>query len=324
MTSKQRELYELLKQEVTLLDLASYLNVTPKQAYNRVQTLKNQGYNIYRKDFSTGDIQFSIINHLVDDYSKNILYTLPDTNVLRVIVLSDTHIGNSLQRLDVLDETYNYCIKHDIHTIFNCGDLLNGLLPSKTGSIIRKDYEKQINLFLKNYPFDPNIINFTLLGNHDKDFLNGGLDLRQILTKKRYDIKTLNYEDSLIKIKNDKIRLIHPMNNTFKSFANNSKIIFRGHSHESKVKTIVGQNVFCAYVPTSCDMFYQEGYGYPGIYDVLISFNNKGVINELTIIFLIYIDKFVKVGEFSHKFLTNEQYDLIKYEETPKKLILSK
>ena len=323
MNSKQRELYELLKQEVTLLDLANHLNVSPKQAYNRVQTLKNQGYNIYRKDFSTGDIQFSIINHLVDDDSKNILYTLPDTNILRVIVLSDTHIGNSLQRLDVLDETYNYCIKHNIHTIFNCGDLLNGLLPSKTGSIIIKDYEKQIDLFLKSYPFDPNIINFTLLGNHDKDFFNGGLDLRQILNIGRYDIKILNYEDALIKVKNDKIRLIHPTDNTFSTFANNSKIIFRGHSHESKVKTVGGPNVFCVYVPTCCDMLYQEGYGYPGIYDVLISFNNKGVIDELTLISLIYIDKFVKVGEFSHKFLTPEQYNSFKYEETPKKLTLS-
>lgn len=128
MTSKQKELYELLKNEITLLDLANYLNLTPKQAYNRVQTLKNQGYNIYRKDFSTGDIQFSIINPLVEDTSENILYTLPNTNVLRAVVLSDAHIGNSLQRLDVLDAIYNYCIKNNIHTIFNCGDLLNGLL----------------------------------------------------------------------------------------------------------------------------------------------------------------------------------------------------
>ena len=298
--------------------------MTQKQAYNRVQTLKNQGYNIYRKDFSTGDIQFSIINHLVNDDSKNILYTLPKTNILRVVVLSDIHIGNSLQRLDVLDETYNYCINHDIHIIFNCGDLLNGLIPSMKGSIIQKDYEKQINLFLKNYPLDPSIINFTLLGNHDKDFFNGGLNIKQILNKKRYDIKILNYENSLIKIKNDKIRLIHPIDNKFSPFVNNSKIIFRGHSHESKIKTIGCNNVFCAYVPASCDMFYQEEYGYPGIYDVLISFDNKGVINEVILNSLIYIDKFVKVEEFSHRFITPEQYDSIKYEETPKKLTLNK
>ena len=322
MTSKQRELYELLKQEITLLDLASYLSVSPKQAYNRVQTLKNLGYNVYRKDFSTGDIQFSIANYLVCNDNNNILYTLPNTNILRVIVSSDTHVGNSFQRFDLLKETYDYCVKHDIHIIFNCGDILNGLLPSKVGSVIIKDYEEQIDFFLKNYPFDSNIINFMLLGNHDKDFFNGGLNLKQILTKNRYDIKILNYEDSLIRVKNDKIRLIHPIDNTFKVFANNSKIIFRGHSHESKIKTITGQNVFCAYVPASCDMFYQEGCSYPGIYYVLLSFNDKGVINELTINYLIYIHRFIKVGEFSHKFFTNEQYDLIKYEETPKRLIL--
>lgn len=218
MTSKQNELYELLKQEVTLLDLANHFNLTPKQAYNRVQTLKNQGYNIYRKDFSTGDIQFSIINPLKNDPNESILYTLPNTNSLRVIVLSDAHIGNSLQRLDVLDETYNYCVKNNIHTILNCGDLLHGLKGWKE-QILKKDYEKQIigdyekqiNKFLKSYPFDPSIINFSILGNHDKDFFNGGVDLKQLLRKKRFDIKTLDYENAFIKLKNDEIRLIHPI-----------------------------------------------------------------------------------------------------------------
>ncbi|MBQ8193048.1 MAG: metallophosphoesterase [Bacilli bacterium] len=320
MTTKQKELYELLKQEITLLDLAKYLNLSPKLAYNRVQTLKNQGYNVYRKDFSTGDIQFSIKNYLDDDSDENILYTLPNDNFLRVVVLSDAHIGNSLQRLDFLEKTYNYCINNNIHTIFNCGDLLNGLLSSSRGSIIKKDYEKQINFFLKNYPFDSRIINFTILGNHDRDFYNGGFDLKQLLNMKRFDIKVLGYEDSSIKIKNDKIRLIHPIDKNFGTFANNSKIIFRGHSHESKIKTVGGDNMICSYVPSSCDMFYRDGYAYPGMFDVIILFNTKGIINEITINSLIYIDKFVKVGEFCRGLLAPEQYNSVKYEETPKKL----
>ena len=324
MTSKQKELFELLKQEVTLLDLANHFNLTPKQAYNRVQTLKNQGYNIYRKDFSTGDIQFSIINPLVGDTNENILYTLPNTNFLRVIVLSDAHIGNSLQRLDVLDEVYNYCIKNNIHTIFNCGDLLNGLLGKSWGIVIKKDYEKQINMFLKSYPFDPSIINFSILGNHDRDFFNGGLDLRQLLNKKRFDIKTLDYENAFIKVKNDEIRLIHPIENKFNFFANNSKIIFRGHSHASDIKTNENPGGFCAFVPTCSDILLKDGYSFPGIYDVKFIFNKNGLITEIHIGLFIYVDKFVKVGEVSHIFNDPNQFKKIKYEETPKKLILTK
>lgn len=324
MTSKQKELFELLKKEITLLDLANYLKLSPKQTYNRVLTLINQGYNIYRKNFATGDIQFSVLNQSLDNMNNNILYTIPKDDTLRVVIFSDAHIGNSLQRLDVLDEMYNYCIKNNIHITFNCGDLLNGVLSSGCGKPLKKDYEKQINILLEKYPFDPSIINFTLLGNHDKDFFNGGMDLKQLLNKKRFDINTLDYQDSSVKVKNDEIRLIHPIDSKFKTFADNSKIIFRGHSHASGAKTVSGLNVFCAYVPTSSDMFYHKEYEYPGIYDVYFVFDNNGLIKKIVINSLIYIDKFVKVGEVSHGFSTSEKYDKIKYEEKPKKLILTK
>lgn len=323
MTSKQKEMYELLKQEITLLDLANYYNLTPKQIYNRVQAIKNQGYNVYRKDFSTGDIQFSIINSLKDDISENILYTLPNERNLKAIVLSDTHIGNSLQRLDVLNEVYNYCIINNIHTIFNCGDLLNGLLGNHE-QILKNNYEKQINMFLKKYPFDSSIINFTILGNHDKDFYNGGIDLKQVITKKRFDIKALAYENSQIKIKNDEIRLIHPIDNKFNTFTNNSKIIFRGHSHVSKVKTNANPGGFCAFVPSCSNLSLTEEHNLPSIYDIEFVFNKNGLIKQINVSLYIYIDKFIKVNELSHTFNDSNEHKNIKYEETPKKLILTK
>lgn len=324
MTNKQKEIYELLKQEVTLLDLAGYLNLTPKQAYNRVQTIKNQGYNIHRKDFSTGDIQFSIINPLEDNTDENILYTLPNNQNLRTVILSDLHIGNALQRLDVLDEVYNYCIKNNIHTIFNCGDLLQGLL-GLPNLILQKDYEKQINMFLKFYPFDSSIINLAILGNHDIDFFNSGVDLKQIINNKRFDIKVLNYGDSLIKVKNDKIRLIHPLDNRLKmNFMNDSKIIFRGHSHISKIKTHAHPGTFCAFVPTCSDLLMKDGCSYPMIYDVDFIFNKNGLITQINILLYIYVDKFIKVSEFSHTFHDCKSFKNIKYEETPKKLTLTK
>ena len=50
-------------------------------------------------------------------------------------------------------------------------------------------------------------------------------------------------------------------------------------------------------------------------------FNKNGLIMRIHINSLIYIDKFVKVGLHSHVFEYGHEYDCIKYEEKPKKLI---
>ena len=178
-------------------------------------------------------------------------------------------------------------------------------------------------MFLKSYPFDPGIINFSILGNHDRDFFNGGLDLKQLLNKKRFDIKTLGYESAFIKVKNDEISLIHPLNGERGKKLRNGKIIFRGHSHVPRFRTSDKTENLIFYVPTCSNMFYYE-YEYPGIYDVIFKFGKIGIITEIHINSYIYIDRLVKVGCHSHDFLTPEQYDTIKYEEKPKKLLLTK
>ena len=71
-------------------------------------------------------------------------------------------------------------------------------------------------------------------------------------------------------------------------------------------------------------MFYKKEYEYPGIYDVNFNFNNNGLISGIHINSYIYVDKFVKVGLVSHTFDDAKQFNSIKYEETPKKLILTK
>ena len=134
----------------------------------------------------------------------------------------------------------------------------------------------------------------------------------------------MDYENAFIKVKNDEIRLIHPIDKKIGTFSNGSKVIFRGHSHVSGVKSNENPGGFSAYVPTCSNMFYNKEYEYPGIYDVNFNFNNNGLISDVHINSYIYVDKFVKVGVISHTFDDAKKFNSIKYEETPKKLILTK
>lgn len=317
MTEKQKELLSLLKYQETLATLNYKLNISPKQIYRKIISLENYGYNIFRKDYSTGDVQFGLASSEFENLNSKVIFTPPNTFDFRTIILSDLHLGNKLQNLKALDFVYEYAKKNNIHTIINCGDLYNGLMTSKVGTPIDTDCNTQLINGIKNHPFDPNIINFIVLGNHDYSFMNDErLNLIKYLKHYRYDLFPISYNNAEIKIKNDIINLVHP--NEWKNSCLSNKITFRGHSH--KIKHITSNNNMYIYVPSCSNMFYDEELKFPSILDVTFSFSKGGFIREVYITTLIFINEFIKVDEIVHNFNETRQSNEIKFEETPKVL----
>ena len=118
-----------------------------------------------------------------------------------MVLISDLHLGSLYDCIDLLKEIYDFCLKNNIHIIINAGDLIDGFmgLPEK-----RVYGEEQIEYLLKNYPFDPSILNFITLGNHDEDyFLKTHQDISKILKSKRHDLVCLGYGLGKLKIKRD-------------------------------------------------------------------------------------------------------------------------
>ncbi len=64
-------------------------------------------------------------------------------------------------------------------------------------------------------------------------------------------------------------------------------------------------------------MFYDQDYEFPEVLDVIFSFNGNGIIESLNISTLAYVSKYVKVGEYSHRFRTFLGHGEIKDEEEP-------
>lgn len=323
LTKIQSQLLELLKKESTLDALQSKLKLSRKQTYNRIQTIENKGFNVERKDFANGITQFGVSQNLTKDLNTKVLYTLPDTNNLRVMVISDTHLGNSLQRLDVLDALYDYCAKEDIHIILNCGDFLEGINKTSIGKTIDHNLEDQLASALKDFPYDKQIINFLVLGNHDNSYLEKlGIDLRKVIANERHDILPIAYQKANIKIKNDNVVLIHPNNNE-RCFLD--KITFRGHSHQSKQINISNEDSLYVYVPTCSDIFHNGNFEIPSVLDVTFDFAKSGLIKDVSINTLVYTNKFIKVNEtirvFSSNKVFNNNINKINYEEEPKILI---
>ena len=320
MSNVQEELLELLKKQATIDDLSNWFSLSQKQIYQRILKLKNKGYNILRKDFASGKVQFELTNKIIDDTNEKILYTLPNTDSLRVIVSSDTHLGNIKQNIEALNGEYDYAAKNDIHVILGCGDMLDGFFSSKFKFSIYNSYDEQFEKALKTYPFDSSIINYNVLGNHDEDYLNNNyVDIRNAILNRRYDIFPISYKNASIKIKNDEIKLFHPSEKC--NYKLDDNIVFRGHSHKAKFvdSEHANQQGTYVYVPTLSNM----NNDIPSIYDVEFFFNSVGIIKEINISTLVFINgEFIKVNEYLHKIFPRllKEGSIIENEEAPKVL----
>ena len=126
----------------------------------------------------------------------------------------------------------------------------------------------------RNYPFDPNILNFTLFGNHDIDALMSfGIDFTEYLKNFRHDIIPIGYGSGRINIKNDKILLAHPLGIGISNEhdLDSSYLLLKGHHHT--FKSIIGTNGSCSItVPSLSNIFTPENVFLPGAIDLSIKF----------------------------------------------------
>lgn len=327
MTEKQKELYNLLNKRNTLISLSNKMKLSPKQTYQRILTLENKGYNIERKDYSTGDVSFYIRNRFCPEDGSKIIFTAPGENFLRVCAISDLHLGNSLQNIDALNKVYDFCYKNNIHIIFNTGDIFQGLIGSSGGKILQNSYEEQFEKNIKLYPFDKSIINYCVLGNHDYSYLDDNcFDIKKAIKKKRYDIYPIDYRHAAVLIKNEKIALKHNIEKIKLEESLKTKIVLQGHSHTSKQK--IKQNNYriltptLSNLPTSCEG--KIDFIYPQFNILNLDFDIAGKVSNITTENYIILDKIYKINESSMDFNNNlnlsKQY-IIQNEESPKKLI---
>ena len=252
------ELMNLIIKEIaenkTINEICNELNISRKKLYYYLQLLKNKGF-IFKPNYcSNGEIKYNLdCLHSINMYNKfndlDISIEPVDSD-LKTLVISDLHFGNELERRDLVDKLFNYCIKNNIHIILCCGDLLDGTF-SKGNQIIENGIE-QIQYFIKNYPYDKNISTLAVLGDHDFSILREyNYDPAILISRQRHDIGIGGYNYSTINIKNDKIQLHHKFNGEPSTTINTSKIVLHGHSHKYNAN-ISNQNILHINVPALC------------------------------------------------------------------------
>ena len=133
-------------------------------------------------------------------------------------------------------KVYDYASKNNIHIIFNCGDLLEGIHTCDRRNI--NNIHDQIEYTIQKYPYDKDICNIVVFGNHDYHaFHHMGLDISKKIKNIRHDIIPLGFGQGYVNIKKEKILLQHELCAVNLSpIDDKAKLALIGHGHMMKTK----------------------------------------------------------------------------------------
>jgi len=315
MTETNQKIIDMILNNTSVNEICSETGLSNKQLFYRLNMFKVKGFDFSRKYYEDGEITYKLNKGFKEDSDISLL-TSPKTKEIKIVFLSDLHLSNEHERLDLLNQVYDFCAKENIHVIINGGDLIDGLIgPDKKK---HNTYEKQIDYAIKNHPFDKNILNFICLGNHDyKALETTGQNLETALLNKRHDIVPLGYGYGKLNIKNDEIIVKHPKTPITKSFQIDRGLIVTGHSHRSQ-SSVIG-NVVNMGLPSLSNLKNytpNEEFSLPGFVVGNINFY-KGFFQTGNFEQYIFLDKMYKVNEVNYELIKGASLndDVIKYEE---------
>ena len=235
MKEKIKQVLTMYEQGLSLSDIQEKLELNCTEFNKILKVIKDAGYNTSKTYHSDGRITVKQ-NRTLDFKQGNTVRINVKDRILRAIFISDPHIGSEFDRPDLLKQVVEYAKSHDIHIIFNGGDMIENVYPDTHRKLSNPTVESQVKKAIRVHPYNPDIIYFNLYGNHDyKSILEDGFDIARYIEERRFDMVSLGYGKSIINLKDDTIVLVHDLKKSNKNqLPNNTSLIFRGHSHKSK------------------------------------------------------------------------------------------
>ena len=236
MREKIKKILELYEKGLSLGEISEELKLTPGEFNHLLKVIRDSGFNTSKTYSSDGRI-VAKINKTLNFKTSNAIRINVKDRILRAVFISDPHIGSEFERPDLLKQVINdYARNHDIHIIFNGGDVIENIYPDSHRKLHNPTDLSQAKKVLRVHPYHPDMIYFTLYGNHDyKSVIENGFDIARYIEERRYDIVSLGYGSCIIHMKDDAIALVHDLSKSNKSnVPDNVSLVFRGHSHKSK------------------------------------------------------------------------------------------
>lgn len=279
MAAIKDKIIEMISNRKSDNEICNELNISKKMLNYQLQLIKNSGYCLRTNYHSNGIITHS--NEIDVDKGK-INIKVDGNRELNVLAMSDLHVGNLQASLNLADTLFNFCKVNNIHIIFNCGDIIDGIHGSAK---IIEDYNEQIKYFVKNYPHDDEILTFGIIGNHEERIVDEyNFDVAYLINKQRSDVILSNRSQEKIAVASDRIGLTHKKRDI------GTRVTFYGHTHQHQISV----NPFCTTtigVPSLSSM----GTVLPAALYVKFYFNESAQIQRVEIYHLTVLNSRVEI-----------------------------
>lgn len=194
-------------------------------------------------------------------------------NYIEFIVISDLHLCNKLDRIDLLYKAYEYADKNKLKYVINLGDVFDSYMPHNKNDLKIKTLSKQVEYVIDNYPYSDTIKTLVLYGNHDYySKLYYHKDIVKWFSDERCDLINLGYGENYINIKDNYVKLQHEID-YLKNYKKNLEtyITLLGHYHNYKVR--INDNNIYVYAPSLSDLKMNNVNS--SILHIRIDFNNE-------------------------------------------------
>lgn len=237
-------------------------------------------------------------------------------NSIRLLVISDLHLGSVYDRIDLLYKAYEYACFNNIKYVLNLGDLFDSNMPHNKEYLKIQDFDEQVSYAIDNYPYSESIKTLMLYGNHDYySKITHNNDMVKKFSEERTDLIHLGYGESYLNIKNNYIKLQHEIS-CLKNYKQNIEtyITLLGHYHKFRVD-INGDTIYI-HVPSLSNLGINRVPNIPSILDIKLSFFNE-LFSDISVKY-IDMDNEIAIGEFNTTINVKKKKHTLLQEQTKK------
>ena len=195
----------LIDKKRTLEDICKVLELKDYEVIGLVQLMKDEGELV---DYINGEI----IKLKKPVQSSDIYQISSNTEHLKLLLISDSHLCNKADRIDILRYLYDKAEDKGIKQILHCGDLTDGIYTNRPQQLYELKcigFDEHLDYVVEKYPKFSGKTYF-IGGNHmDTYYRNGGSDLGLAISKQRDDMIYLGTDTADLKIGKIGINMHH-------------------------------------------------------------------------------------------------------------------
>ena len=289
----KNKLKYLVNKKKTLLEICETLELKDYEVIGLVELMKQDGELL---DYVNGEIVK--LRKPIENFG---VYEVPDnTHHLSLLMISDSHLTNKADRIDILNYLYDKAESKGIKYVLHCGDVLDGIYLNRPQHIYELrcvGFDEHLDYVVNKYPHFSGKT-FFIGGNHmDTYFKNGGSDMGKAISREREDLVYLNPDTADLKIGKVGIHMHHggggrsyslsyKLQRYVETLPQDKKIdiVMQGHFHNAMYMYYMGKHCFQVgaledETPFSRSMGFKNE---KSCYWVDIDFDDKGNIYSIT------------------------------------------